>query len=46
MATAISSDGLEKIAQILVEKGANVNATNYDSDSALILAAENGEIQF
>lgn len=45
MATAISSDGLEKIAQILVEKGANVNATN-DSDSALILAAENGEIQF
>lgn len=45
MATAISSNGLEKIAQILVEKGANVNATNHDGDSALILAAENGENQ-
>lgn len=36
MAAAI---GNEEIARILIEKGANVNATNDNGDSALTLAA-------
>lgn len=31
--------GNEEIARILIEKGANVNATNDDKDSALTMAA-------
>lgn len=35
-----AKDRTDKIAQILIEKGANVNVTNDDGDSALILAAK------
>lgn len=38
--------GNEKIARILIEKGANVNARNDDGDSALSLAAKKGKNQF
>lgn len=38
--------GNEKIAQILIENGANVNATNDDGDSALNLAALSSKYQF
>lgn len=35
-----AKDRTDKIARILIEKGANVNVTNDDGDSALILAAK------
>lgn len=38
--------GNEKIFQILMEKGANRNATLYDGDSALNLAVKNSKNQF
>lgn len=34
--------GNKKIMQTLLESGANINATNLDGDSALIVAAANG----
>lgn len=36
--------GLEKIVQMLVEKGANVNALNKDKKSPLFFAASKGNI--
>lgn len=36
--------GFEKIAQILIENGANVNAVDQQIDSALIVAATFGNI--
>lgn len=38
-----AKDQLKDIARILVENGANVNVTNGDGDSVLILAAKNSE---
>lgn len=37
--------GNEEIARILIEKGANVNATNDDKDSALTMAAMSSKNQ-
>lgn len=37
--------GNEEIAQMLIEKGANLNATNNYGDSALHLAAKSGKNQ-
>lgn len=34
--------GHEEIVQLLIEKGANVNAVNTDNESAIIYAAMNG----
>lgn len=39
-----SSIGFEKIVQMLIEKGANVNAVNKENDSALISASSKGNI--
>lgn len=36
-------DRLDDIARILIEKGANVNVTNDEGDSAVILAATNSK---
>lgn len=36
--------GHEKIVQMLIKKGANVNSVNGDKNSALIFAADNGNI--
>lgn len=36
--------GFETIVQMLIEKGANVNAVNEDNNSALIYAALEGKI--
>lgn len=33
--------GFERIVEMLIEKGANINAVNRDNNSALILAAKN-----
>lgn len=33
----------KKIVETLIENGANINATNSDGDSALIVAAKNGK---
>lgn len=38
--------GLEKVARMFIEKGANVNAVNDKNDSALILAVWNGKTKF
>lgn len=39
-----SFTGFEKIVQLLIERGANVNAIDGNSDSALIIAANKGNI--
>lgn len=36
--------GLEKIVQMLIDKGANVNAVDVKNNSALFYAAKNGNI--
>lgn len=36
--------GYEKIVQILIENGANVNAMNDENDTALLYAAAKGKI--
>lgn len=36
--------GSEKIVQILIESGANVNAVDEDNDSALMRAANKGNV--
>lgn len=38
--------GYEKILQMLVEKGANVNIVDANNNSALIFAASKGDISF
>lgn len=36
--------GREKIVQMLIERGANINAVDVDNNSALIFAASKGNI--
>lgn len=36
--------GFDKMVQVLIEKGANINAVNENNNSAVILATLNGKI--
>lgn len=38
--------GFEEIVEILIERGANVNAVDRKNDSVLILAASKGNIKY
>lgn len=43
--TYVGEKGLEEMMELLIKNGADVNITNDNKNTALILAAENGNFQ-